>query len=74
MGYKKSLAPIGLSAVWLAVVWLAAVWLAVPAAGQRKPAPEFRLEGTGRRPVQLSRYKGKVVLLRFIEFQTDGKP
>jgi len=42
-----------------------AMWLAVPAIGQRKPAPDFRLESAGRSSVQLSKYKGKVVLLNF---------
>jgi peroxiredoxin len=44
---------------------MAAVCLVLPAAGQRKPAPDFRLEGAGRSSVQLSKYKGKVVLLNF---------
>ncbi len=33
--------------------------------GQRKPAPEFALKDAGGRSVQLSDYRGKIVLLNF---------
>jgi len=64
------------------------VGLVLPATGQRKPAPDFRLASAGRGSVQLSRYRGKAVLLNFwattcggckfeipwfIEFQTRYK-
>src|SRR5450432_4032397 len=62
MPYKRSLAQIA----------LASAWLVLPAAGQRIPAPEFRLESTGRRPIQLSHYRGKVVLLNFCATTCGG--
>jgi peroxiredoxin len=44
---------------------MAVVCLVWPATGQRKPAPDFRLASAGGGSVQLSRYRGRVVLLNF---------
>jgi peroxiredoxin len=49
----------------LALAAMAVAWLAGTAAGQRKPAPDFRLASAGRGSIQLSKYQGKVVLLNF---------
>ena len=55
MGLRKKFAPILLSAASLAVF----------AAGQRKPAPDLRQLDSRGSLVELSAYKGKVVLLNF---------
>jgi thiol-disulfide isomerase/thioredoxin len=70
MSHKKRLAQIALAV--LCLVRPAVLTAAVTDTGQRKPAPDFRLSAAGRRAVQLSKYKDKVVLLNFWATTSGG--